>query len=295
MKSSRMQLSLLLIALALGLSGVARAGSATSVTGLYYTGVNNTGGLLSGGSTDSHWSVEYAKVNGTDYYGTSTYTGAARVVSGSYIDGAWVQNTSSAQWITAPGASTSATGGTANIGGDYLPGNGGSGSNLAQYVYALTFNIGGTGSGTVTNNVAINMTIAADDQYEVYVNPTGYSITSSGVDFTTAASAAGTSAWNNTTSINLQNYGSGSANNSSFVIGSNTIYVVVNNTNGVYGTSTSTAQNPSGLLVYQVGSAVIINGHVIPEAGTWLPLLGAVGLYGGLVWRRRRNASPAQN
>lgn len=289
---------LALVAFALwGGCGVARAGSATNITGLYYTGVNNSGGLLSGGSTDSHWEVVYARVNSADYTGTSAYTGAARVVSGSYIDSAWVQNTSAAQWITAPGASSAITGGTANIGGDYLPGNGTTGSNDAQYVYRLAFTITGSGGNgsAVTNHVAINMTIAADDQYAVYVNPTGYSLGADGATVSSPVSASGYGAWNNTTSINLQNYGSGSANNADFVIGTNYIYIVVNNTNSATGSTSATALNPSGLLVYQVGSAVLIDGNPIPEAGTWLPLFGAVGLYGGLILRRRRAAAPASS
>lgn len=291
MKSVRLLTLAATFALFLGGSAKALAGSATGISGLYYTGVANNGSLLSGGATDSHWTVAYARVNGLDYYGTSTYTGAARVVSGSYVDGAWVQNTSSAQWITAPGASTSTSGTSTNIGGDYLPGNGTTGTNDSQYVYELDFTITGTGSGSVTNNISINMTIAADDNYSIYVNPAGYTLGADGITFTTAASASGTSAWNNTTSLTLKNYGTG--DNADFVIGTNKIYIVVNNTNGVGGSSSATALNPSGLLVYQVGSAVTIDGKPVPEVGTWLPLIGAVGLYGGLMVRRRRQDKKA--
>jgi len=62
------------------------AGSATDISGLYYTGMNSTGGLQTGGLADANWTVTYARVAGTNYSGTSTYTGAAYVVSGSYID-----------------------------------------------------------------------------------------------------------------------------------------------------------------------------------------------------------------
>lgn len=273
---------------------IARAGSATNVTGLYYTGVDNSGGLLDGGDQDSHWRVTFARVGSNTYSGTSTYTGQSYVVSGSYIDGAWVQNTSAAQWITAPGARTSASGGssTANQGGDYLPGNGTSGSNAAYYVYRLAFTISGTGGGTVTNNIAISMTIAADDAYTVYVNPASApTVNSSGVISSggTAASASGTSAWDNTTAITLANYGSG--DNANFVIGTNYIYIVVANTNSLTGSSSSSSLNPSGLLVYQVGSAVTIDGKPIPEAGTWMPMVGALGLFGWVGWRRRRAAA----
>lgn len=286
---------LLLVAFASGMVVNARAGSATDLTGLYYTGNNSSGGLAAGGAQDANWSVTYARVNGTNYTGTSTYTGSAYVLSSSYIDSAYVANTANAQWITAPGARTAATGGTANVGGDYLPGNGTSGTNSAYYVYRLAFTITGTGSGTVTNNIQVSMTIAADDAYTVYVNPTSSpTVNNSGVISTggTAASASGTAAWNNTTSIALGNStAGGGANNATFKIGTNYIYVVVANTNSKTGTNSSTVLNPSGLLVYQVGSGVTIDGRVVPEVGTLLPVVAAIGLY-GLRRLRRRDAGP---
>ena len=268
------------------------AGSATDVTGLYYTGNNASGGLAAGGAQDANWTVTYARVGGTQYTGTSTYTGAAYVLSSSYIDAAYVANTSSAQWITAPGAKTAATGGTANVGGDYLPGNGTSGTNSAFYVYRLAFTITGTGSGTVTNNIQISMTLAADDAYTVYVNPASSpTVNSSGVISAggTTASASGKAAWNNTSAFALGNGTTGGGvNNSTFVIGTNYIYVVVANTNSATGSSGSSALNPSGLLVYQVGSGVTIDGKPIPEVGTILPVAAALGLFG---WRRFRRRS----
>src|SRR4051812_16534211 len=87
-----------------GAVSVGRAGTATSVSGLYYTGTNNFGGTLNGGSQDTHWDVVYAQVGGAVYTGASTYTGDAYVVSNSYIDAAWVPNSSTAKWIVPPGA-----------------------------------------------------------------------------------------------------------------------------------------------------------------------------------------------
>lgn len=271
------------LALLLGVAAapLCRAGSATGISGLFYTGVNNSGGLLSGGAQDSHWSVVYSEVAGTLYSGSSTYTGNSYVVSSSYIDSAWTANTSSAQWVTAPGAKTS--GGTANIGGDMLPGNGNSGTNEGTYVYQLAFTITGTGTigSAVTNHISISLTIAADDQYTIYVNPT---FGSGGI--TSASSASRTNAWNNTSAEYLQNYtGDGHSDNADFVIGTNYLWVVVNNTNSITGSSGSTALNPSGLLVYQVGSAVLIDGKPVPEVGALLPVLGAIGAF---TFSRRR-------
>lgn len=268
----------------LALGGLAYAGTATDVNGLYYTGVDNSGTVLAGGATDSHWTVTYARVNGTSYTGNSTYTGASYVLSPSYIDSAYVANSSTSKWITAPGASTAASGGTTNVGGDYLPGNGTSGSNSAQYVYRLAFTVVGTGSGSATNNISISLTLAADDQYKTYVNPTLNANGSVNTGSTLAGSR--TNAWSNTTALYLQNFtdANGSAN-SNFVIGTNYIYVVVDNTNSVTGSSGSSSLNPSGLLVYQVGAATTINGTPIPETGAILPVMAALALFG---WRRLR-------
>ena len=267
-------------AIFLWLGDRAWAGTATDITGLYYSGTNNTGGLLAGGATDSHWTVTYARVYDTNYTGNSTYTGAAYVINPTLIAPSHVANSSNAQWITAPGASTAVTGGTIDTGGDYLPGNGTSGRNSATYVYRLAFTVVGTGTGTATNSIAINLTLAADDQYSVYVNPTLNRY--GGVDTASTLGGAGTTAWTNTTSLYLQNItDANGAANASFVIGTNYIYVVVTNTRSITGSSSSTDLNPSGLLVYQ------LNGRVIPEVGAILPVLGALGLFGWRHFRRR--------
>jgi hypothetical protein len=299
-----------LIALAAGLSGQAYAGSATNISGLYFTGQNGSGALQSGGGRDANWDVTYAYANGTRYrsysgnsFADTTYTSTAGAYvlsstansggTANYIDGAYVPNTGSAQWITAPGAMTTTTGGTVNVGGDNLPGNGTTGSNIATYVYQMAFTITGTGTGVVTNAITMSLTVAADDAYEIYVTSTALTLTSTGsVTAQYAASASGTNAWNNTTAQTLTN--TGTTPNTTFNIGTNYLTVVVHNTNSVTGSSTNTAINPSGLLMYQVGAVATIDGNPVPEVGTWLPLLGAVGLYAAFVWRRGRMENPLQ-
>ncbi len=293
--SAKMWAGACVMAFALVLSTQVRAGLANNVTGLYYTGVNSSGGLLSGGATDPNWSVTYSRVADSDSTGNA-YEGAAYVVSSTansggannFIDPYWVQNTSSAQWITAPGAVNNS--GVANVGGVRLPGNGTSAPNVGIYTYQLAFNISGTGAigSTVTNSVSISLTVAADDHFQIYVNPTldtsgnnaGKVLSSNTPAFT------GTSAWNNTTSTTLTNSGSGA--NSVFKIGTNLLTVVVTNTNSVNGSSSSTAVNPSGFLMYQVGSAILIDGQPIPEPGT---LAGAwlTGVF--LLFRRKRRSA----
>jgi len=275
-----------------GLVSVGHAGSATSINGLYYTGQNASGGLAAGGANDAHWTVTAAYLNGTN---NSTYTGAAYVLSGP--DSSYAPNTSTAKWITAPGARATSSGtSSVNTGGDYLPGSSASGTNSAYYVYRLAFTIGGTGTGTVTNNIQLSMTIAADDNYYVYVNPSrAPTVNSSGTIDASAgggngtAVASGTSAWSNTTSFKIGNStaNSGDVNNASFVIGTNYIYVVVANTDG--GSNTG-GLNQSGLLVYQVGSGITIDGKPVPEVGTILPIVGALGLF---LFRRMRRGGGA--
>lgn len=264
----------LLAVIFLRLGSLAFGQLANGIDGLYYTGTNNNGSLVTAGATDPHWSVSYARVGGAE---NATYEGAAYVVTGTV--GGWIANTSTAQWITAPGG---ATAGSAS-----LPGNGTTGTNSAYYVYRLAFNISGSGAAgtTVTNQVAITLTMAADDQYTIYANPAAAPTVDSSGNISaggTAASGSGLAAWDNTDSVTLRNWNpSGPANKTAdFVIGTNYLYIVVANTNSQTGTNGSTALNPSGLLVYQVAGAMTIDGTtVVPEVGTWMPVVLALGLF----------------
>ena len=263
------------------------AGSATNITGLYYTGINSSYGLLPAGTQDPNWTVTYASINGGNSV-SSMYEGQAYVVSPASVAGSdYIQNTNSAQWITAPGA-TVGVGGAANAGGDFLPGNGSYGQNEGIYVYTLAFNIIGTGTvgSVVTNKVSISLTIASDDQYKVYVNPSLYSDHS--INGSSTAAFSGTSAWTNTTMGTLQNYGGG--NNATFVIGTNYLTVEVDNTNSIVGRSYATDWNASGLLVYQVGGVATIDGRVIPESSTYGAWFfgGMLGLVGIIRFRTKR-------
>jgi len=262
--------------------GLAFGQTATSVTGLYNTGLNSSGGAQTQGQTDANWTVTYAEVGGAS---ASQYTGSAYVVVGALSAQHTANSTTPpAQWITAPGAKAGVSG-AVNTGGSYLPGNGTSGANSAAYVYRLAITITGSGAaGTVvTNNVAIALTIAGDDQYAVYVNPTASptvdinGVISAG---TTAASSVNTgAAYKNKTALSLQNFGAGAANNATFVIGQNYLYVVVANTNGISGSSNSSTINQAGLLVYQASSQFTTIGPAVPEVGTWLPVVLALGLF----------------
>jgi hypothetical protein len=271
----------LFVAIFLWSGGLANAaGTATSLTGLYFTGMNSAGGLAT--TTDANWNVTYASTNGGASANT-TYEGDAMVIPSSYVTGTYIANSSNSQWITAPGAT----------GGFNLPGNGDTGANEGIYAYTLAFQITGNGSGTVTNNVSITLTIAADDQYTVYVNPGGNTATKAPSG--TASGPTVTSAWNNTSTLTLSNGTNGTNGNAKFVIGTNYLVIVVDNTNSATGSSSSTAANPSGLLVYQTGQAISVGGKnipIIPEVGTWLPIAAALGLFGWGFCRRRNLCPP---
>ena len=284
---------LMLVLSLLGTGLLLRAGTATNITGLYYTGNKATGGLQGGGQQDGFWDVTYVSFGGVQDT-SGTYTGSAYVVDP--LDAGWVDNTSGAQWIVAPGARDTATGTSVNTGGSYLPGNGTSNANgnTGRYIYTLAFTITGTGSGTVTNAVSISLTIAADDRFAIYVNPTGNG-TSDPTGSATAAFTQTVSSWTNTTAAVLSNGTTGYNGNSRFKIGTNYIVVVVDNTDSQTTGDYSTNWNPSGLMMYQVGSAVTINGNPIPEMATWMPVSGALGLYGlfAFVRIRRRKKTAA--
>ena len=261
---------------------VAHAGTATAVTGLYYTGVNDYGSLAPNGP-DSHWSIAYASTDGGSTRNTY-YQGAAYVVNNATNFSAWT-DASNAQWIVPPNATavtTYITGTAGSTGYDAVPGNG-TGNKEGIYVYTLAFQIVGAGNSgdTVNNAVSIALTLAGDDLYSVYVNPTG-----NGTTLPTGAAAGGT--WSTTSTVTLQNgtNGTGTNGNSIFKIGTNYLTIVVDNTNG---TNNKNEQNPSGLLVYQTGTAILIDGkpNPAPEAGVWLPIIGALGMF---FWQRRRSS-----
>jgi hypothetical protein len=269
----------------LGMQQVTRAGTATAVTGLYFTGIKDDGSLASSGP-DSHWAINYASTNGGATRNTY-YQGAAYVVGNNENFSAWT-DVANAQWIVPPNATavtTYITGSPASTGYDAVPGNG-TGNKEGVYVYTLAFQIVGTGNigDRVTNSVSISLTLAGDDLYSVYVNPAG-----NGTTLPTGGSAGGT--WSQTSTVTLQNgtNGSGLSGNSIFKIGTNYLTVVVSNTNG---SNNKNEQNPSGLLVYQTGTATLIDGrpNPVPEVGAWLPVIGALGLF----VRQRRKSSTAR-
>jgi hypothetical protein len=273
--------------------------NATSITGFYYTGEASTGGgdlsqgantpnTANSGTNDVHWIVTYASTNGgatsAGIYDGVTYvinTSNTTFTESQYPDPPWAGNTTSAEWITAPGAlweqTTQSTGtGAINSGGDGLPGYGvdtappayTGNTHSVIYVYSTTFTIGGTGgTGAAVTGLTIQLSVSADNSFAVFVNPAS------------SAAALATSTANYVSPDNAYSYSPLNVSlTSGFVIGVNTISIEVQNA----GTANNDTVNYSGLLVYGT------NFVGLPELGGWLPLAAAAGAYALWVWRRSR-------
>lgn len=280
-----------------------RSQTATGISGLYFTGVNDSGALRAKGSTETHWDVTYTSANGGQTANTTNRD--AYVVNTDNPAGiGWHANTANARWITAPGGTGTGNAYLAGIGNNYTTGSGT--SNMGIYIYTLAFTITGAAGSqvgdVVTNNVSIGVTMAADDQYKIYVNPVG-----NGASIPSGTPAAiALSAWVNQTQFTLSNYSDSSkgiAQNSVFKIGVNYLVIEVDNTDSKTGYVATQNNNATGLLFYQQGQNVVIGNNtfnliggsagtpgVVPEVGTWLPAVGVLGLLGGALWRRRLSA-----
>lgn len=115
------------------IAGQARAGTATSISGLYTTGIDGA----DNGTRDDHWKMSDGNF--------------AYVVSNSNVNSnGWVPNGTSAKWIS-------------------YASNGSSGLGSGTYTYTLSFNIAGSGTGAVSG-VNIYMTLAVDDSAVITVN-----------------------------------------------------------------------------------------------------------------------------
>ncbi len=272
-----------------------------TIANLFNTGQTSSQGLTAGGSAVSFWSVTYASSNGGSSANT-TFQGAAYAITASAVSASgYTPSTSTAEWIVAPGASTSSTTTSGskyvNKGGNYLPGNG-TGANEGLFVYTLAFNLTQTGlavGAVITAPVSIDMTIAADDGYTIYLNPLGYnaSPTTAPSNYTNSIISIPQGQWGATSQV-IAN-----TSNATFYNGVNYLAIVVDNTNGISGSSSSTAWNETGLLDYNMSAwngttEIWANGAAVvpvPEVGTWIPGLFGVLLAGYTQLRRRLKAA----
>ena len=193
----------------------------TPITGLYASGVSGTGSLLAGGSTDSHWVVTASSLG-------SAYLGNA-YVDPTPLAGGWVSNSSTAQWITAPGGVNIGNGG----GNNGLPSSG-STSQTDTYDYTLSFSLP---AGATVGTTNITGTLSADDSVLVFVN---------GSRVTSGVPNATDYEYNTTSAFTLN------ANNANFQAGTNTITFRVANENS------PTPKNASGLYVQSLGGTITV-------------------------------------
>ena len=183
----------------------------------------------------------------------TTRAGTATSITGLYTTGA-SGTTRDSNWRESNGSRAYVV--TNNVPGDWAPDTASAqwisyaanpNQANATYTYTLSFTIGGTGTGAVSN-VAITLTLAVDDSASVYVNGGNTGVTTSG--------------WNTTKTLVLN------STNSNFQIGTNTLTINVSNSGA----------GATGLLVSSITGAV-------PEVATWLPVAGALSLFG---WIRLR-------
>jgi hypothetical protein len=277
-------------ALALLMAGGApTAQTATDITGLYYTGLTSSGGLAAAGTQAADWTC-HVRLDQRRHLGQRVLRGRGlrdqplidfRVRLHAQHERRAVDH--------GPGRRAQRGGNSPNTGGDFLPGNGNTGSNEGIYIYTLAFTISRHGIGRDRRQQREQQDRDHDDDggrrpVLGLRQPDG----ERRLDPDRHRRRHPDGRLEQHDQFALQNYGSGAADNSTFLIGTNYIVVVVDNTNSQTGSSGSTALNASGLLVYQT-SAATINGQPVPEVATWLPLLGVLGCYGLVVIRRRQD------
>jgi hypothetical protein len=244
--------------------------------------------VANSGQKDDAWTVTYASTNGgataaTGFEGTSYVINTTNTTYGTqYPAPPWAANTTSAEWITAPGAYWAVSGGTTgngavNAGGDGLPGYGTDTTALSYtastsviYVYTTTFTITGNATaGTAITGLTMQLSVAGDNTFAVFVNPSN---TATALAQSTAKFVAPSNAYTYAPlNVSLS---------SGFVVGVNTISIEVQNAGG----SNSISTNFSGVMVY--GSNFI----GAPEVGSWVPVAAAALLYALWAWRRARPA-----
>jgi hypothetical protein len=233
--------------------------------GLFPTGFNASGNSIgtveatstSEGIVDSHYSVVQVSNFVSGY---TKYEGAAYVTN---TAAGWHATVNGADWIEPPGGIYSAYAGNPEY---WFPatvqtGAATNGSGV-QYDYQIVFTVP---SSFALSTISIAGSLAADDYVDIYLN--GNSAHEVALTALNLYSAGGA-------------FSLGTANG--LVLGANTLTFAVFNLDA--GSKTS---SPSGLDVFAVGTGTYTVLSA-PEIGAFIPVAGAVGLYGGLLVARRR-------
>lgn len=138
LKTSRLGVTVLAVALLLNVSGIAQA-TMMSIPGLFNTGVDGTGTPLAAGVVDPH----YALISSDDL----SFPGPNALVTDSPLPAGWTPNTPTAQWISPNALQTPTDNGAAGFG-----------NAVGTYIYDLPFNMAGLDptQATITGSWAVD-------------------------------------------------------------------------------------------------------------------------------------------
>ncbi len=210
-------------------AGAGLSAQTVSISGLYRTGVNNSGTRLGGNVSDPHYVVTAIPAAAP-----SNNLGVSRTVNLNQIPSFWVANPSDARWITTPGTPSTGTG-TGGQNPNRVTGN---------FDYTLTFTMP---AGAILSTVSISGTGAADNSAQIFVNGA-------------LVSGQSIATYGSTNSFTLN------VSNASFQTGANTItFRVSNNINytGLLITSLSgTVAVPEAGAILPLFGAVVLYGIV---------------------------------
>jgi hypothetical protein len=170
---------------------LAASAQAASLTGLYNTGVDNNGAVISGDNADQHWA--FSVVSGTAAAtGTSAYTS---LNNSAFPAGDWVLDNSTSRWITP----------TPDAAASFDP------TSDGVYDYALTFNVANLSKASFTGQYAVDNQVTS-----ILLNGVALNTNGGGTDggFTSFAAAAGSGfiAGKNTLTFQVDNFAQSSGN-----------------------------------------------------------------------------------
>ena len=172
------------VAIAVAVVGFTADARADVITGLYSTGVDNSGVATNTDAADLHWTLN----------GGPAYTGA---VSGQWPIGVWMQNTSASQWITP----------STNAAQSYD-----TGASNGYYTYTLSFDLL---SGQDPLSASFTGQFAVDDRVtSIMLNGTTLFSGSEGSDsaWTDFSASSGFLSGQNTLTFTVENIGGVSSN-----------------------------------------------------------------------------------
>ena len=247
----------------------------STLNGVYSTGFNTSGNLLSSGAADPHYvliqtpagcsGVTCQESSGPgDFFGPGTYVVMGPNGTFPLQSGVWLQNDANSQWIGPRADQTTAT-----VGGSTFPNTDIFASDTDFYVYRTVFNL--TGLGILPATAAIQLAWGSDDSSAAANNSHIRLCAITSIGDPVCGSGATVAGSTNTgfsalTTVNI---------NSGFTAGLMALDFVVYNQ-----VVTSGTVNPSGVRVDIISATGSDQLNAVPEPSTALLLgLGAAGLF----------------